>query len=292
MKKMSLLLILFITITFIGCNSNSTREDSSNSNAVSDKIINDSNISDVGKVFDDSDSLTKKFIADNNIDGTIVVSSLKTGDTHIINSDRAKQSFLPASTFKIPNTLIALEEKVIKDENEIIKWDGKDKGLQQWNKDHCLKTALPVSCVWFYQELAKRIGNETYLNYLESLDYGNKKTGEELDNFWLQGDIRISAEEQIIFLKNIYNEKFDFNERNYKILKDLLIEEKKDDYILSGKTGWALSVEPQIGWYIGYVEVEEDTWFFAYNMNIFKNADASYRKEIVRMYLEELKIIK
>jgi beta-lactamase class D len=39
----------------------------------------------------------------------------------------ARRRTLPASTFKMINTCIALETNVIKDENEVIKWDGKTK---------------------------------------------------------------------------------------------------------------------------------------------------------------------
>ncbi|MDF2949744.1 MAG: putative class beta-lactamase, partial [Sedimentibacter sp.] len=191
--KIKFLLILVLLLTLIGCN-NST--------------------------------MTQKFIDDKNIDATIVVSSLNTGKEFIINKERSEQRFLPASTFKIPNTLIALQEGIVKDENEIIKWDGIDKGLVEWNKDQNLKSALPLSCVWFYQELAKEIGIENYSEYLNKLNYGNKLVGSRADNFWLEGDIRISANEQIDFLKKVYSEEYDFNKNYYKILKELLIEEK------------------------------------------------------------------
>jgi beta-lactamase class D len=72
------------------------------------------------------------------------------------NESRAKRGLLPASTFKIPNTLIALDQGAVRDEKEIIRWDGKDKGLAAWNRDQSIETAFPMSCVWFYQALAKR----------------------------------------------------------------------------------------------------------------------------------------
>jgi len=237
-------------------------------------------------------TVTQNFIDDNNIDATIVVSSLIAGKEFIINEERSEQRFLPASTFKIPNTLIVLQEGIINDENEIIKWDGKDKGLPEWNKDQNLKTALPSSCIWFYQELAKKVGIEKYSEYLNQIDYGNKKVGIRADNFWLEGDIRISAKEQIDFLKKVYTEEYNFKEDYYKILKELMIEEKNAEYTLRGKTGWVQRINPQIGWYVGYVETANDTWFFACNLDIHQNSDADYRKELVLGYLRDLKIIK
>ena len=237
-------------------------------------------------------SATQSYIDNNNINATVVVSSLKSNKEYIINEKRAEQRFLPASTFKIPNTLIALQEGVIEDENEIIRWDGEDKGNPEWNKDHNLKSAFPASCVWFYQELAKNIGLEKYSQYLNKMNYGNRETGSRADNFWLEGDIRISAKEQVDFLKKIYHEEFDFNKDYYKILKDIMIEEKNDEYVLRGKTGWGLRINPQIGWYVGYIETSEDIWFFACNLDIHKDSDAEYRKDLVIRYLHELGVIR
>ncbi len=234
---------------------------------------------------------TEAFIEDNHINATIIISSLKSGKEYIINKERSGVGFLPASTFKIPNTLIALQEGAIEDENEIIKWDGTDKGNPQWHKDQSLKEAFPSSCVWFYQELAKRVGNENYLAYLSDLNYGNKRTGARVEDFWLEGDIRISATEQISFLKKVYNEEFNFDKAYYAILKDIMIEESNSQYTLRGKRGWAQRVKPQIGWYVGYVETSEDTWFFACNLDINSESDAEYRKALVMDYFRDLKII-
>lgn len=239
-----------------------------------------------------SKSMTQNYIDEKNINATIVVSSLNYEEEFIINKERAEQRFLPASTFKIPNTLIALQEGVIENENEIIKWDGKDKGLLEWNKDQSLQTAFPSSCVWFYQELAKKIGIDKYSEYLNKMNYGNKKVGTGVDNFWLEGDIRISAKEQINFLKKIYKEEYSFNDNYYEIIKNLMIEEKNDEYILRGKTGWAQRVNPQIGWYVGYIETPKDIWFFACNLDIKQDSDTGYRKDLVLMYLRDLEIIK
>ena len=258
MMKIKLILILGLLLILIGCNKS---------------------------------TMTQKYMNDNSINATIVVSSLNTGKEFIINKERSEQRFLPASTFKIPNTLIALQEGVIKDENEIIKWDGNDKGLAEWNKDQNLKSALPLSCVWFYQELAKEVGIKNYSEYLNKMNYGNKLVGSRADNFWLEGDIRISAKEQIDFLKKVYNEEYGFNKNYYKILKELLIEEKNAEYTLRGKTGWAQRISPQIGWYVGYIETTNDVWFFACNLDIHQNSDAAYRKELVLEYLRELEII-
>jgi beta-lactamase class D len=101
-----------------------------------------------------------KLFQSRGVEGTFIIDSLDSKETYVYNEARSEERFSPASTFKILNTLIALEEGAIKNEKEVIKWDGKDRGLDAWNKDQTLETAFPISCVWFYQELARRIGIE------------------------------------------------------------------------------------------------------------------------------------
>ena len=114
----------------------------------------------------------------NNIEGCFVLYDMKADKYYIYNEKRANEGFLPASTFKIPNSLIALETGAVKDENEVIKWDGIDKGLEAWNHDHDMKSAIKVSCVWFYQEIARRIGEKRMQHYIDSIGYGNKNIGD------------------------------------------------------------------------------------------------------------------
>jgi len=216
------------------------------------------------------------------INGTIVLSSLKDNKEYISNNSRAIKRYIPASTFKIPNTLIALEERVIKDQYEIIKWDGIKRFYEPWNKDQTLQSAISISCVWCYQKLAKKIGNDKYLYYLKKLHYGNEKTGSDVSTFWLEGDIKISAIEQIEFLKKLYENNLPFKQKYMDITKEILTVEKTDEYIINAKSGWS----GKIGWYVGYVETKNNIWFFALNADI-KKEELKYRKQIV---MESLKI--
>jgi len=233
----------------------------------------------------------EKLFLNHNINGTIIISSLDGKIEYIYNKDRSEQRFLPASTFKIPNTLIALEEEVITNEKDIIKWDGKDKGWDLWNKDQSIETAFPISCVWFYQKLAERIGNTKYLGYLNTLNYGNKMTGSDITTFWLEGDLRISAREQISFLKKLFNNQLPFKTEYINILKNIMIVETTPNHTIRAKTGWAMRVKNQIGWYVGYVETKEQVWFFATNLDINNKNDAIYRKQITMEALKATNII-
>lgn len=221
-----------------------------------------------------------------NVTGTIIISSLDGKKEYIYNEKRAEKRYLPASTFKIPNSLIFLDEGVIKDEKEVIKWDGKDRGWKNWNKDQTMESALPYSCVWFYQELAKKVGAEKYPKHLEKLSYGNQLTGDDVSTFWLEGDIKISAREQINFLKKFYQEKLPYKKEHLKLVKKLLVIQETEDYKVSGKTGWALRLQNQHGWFVGYVEKNDEVWFFAMNMDIKNKSDAAYRVKITEEALQ------
>jgi beta-lactamase class D len=227
-----------------------------------------------------------KLFADKKIDGTIIISDLTGSKTYAYNERRAHESFVPASTFKILNTLIALEEGVVS-EKDIIKWDGKDKGVAAWNRDQTLETAFKSSCVWFYQELAQGIGTAGYKAYFNRLKYGTGMPLPDLRTFWLEGDLRISAVEQVDFLKKIYRRELPFRRSSYEILKKMMLIEKAPAYTLRAKTGWAQRTKPQTGWYVGYVETADKVWFFATNIEIKKPEDARFRQELT---LEALRL--
>lgn len=141
-------------------------------------------------------------------------------DKHIFyNKDQFKQSFSPASTFKICNSLIGLETGVIKDENFVIPWDSVPRKNPNWNKDHDLKTAFKNSTVWYYQELARRVGGQKMKYWLDKAAYGNADTSGGIDKFWLFGGLRISPEQQIDFLKRLHDNSVPFSQRSIDIVK-------------------------------------------------------------------------
>ncbi|NOG60384.1 MAG: class D beta-lactamase [Proteobacteria bacterium] len=236
-------------------------------------------------VADDSDisALFDEF----KVEGALIIASLDSNIEYVHNDQRAERRYLPASTFKIPNTLITLEERVIKGDKEIIKWDGKERSYEPWNQDHTLATVFSVSCVWCYQEFALKVGNEKYLKYLNELDYGNRKTGKEVTTFWLEGDLAISVREQIDFLRKLYNEELPFSSRNIYLLNKIMLAEETSEYSLWAKTGWATSPKQQYGWYVGYIVTNDNVWLFANNIDINSKDELEFRKLLV---LKSLKI--
>lgn len=222
-----------------------------------------------------------KFFNDAQVNGCMVLFNTQTQQTQYYNKKRCDSSYLPASTFKVLNSLIALETKAVDGIYDSIKWDGKDRGWPGWNQDQCMNSALSISCVWFYQELARRVGEVKMQEYLDKVQYGNQIMGANIDNFWLQGDIKISANEQINFLERLINDELPFSLGNQETVKNLMLTDSSNHYKTYSKTGWAMRVDKQIGWLVGYVKTNDNIYVFALNIDIHKNSDAKYRKEIV-----------
>ncbi len=228
----------------------------------------------------------KQIFSNLNIDGTLVVSSLKSTKTYIYNQQRADTRFTAASTFKIPHTLIILNENLLINENDIIKWDNIKRGYDLWNKDQTLKSAISVSCVWCYKQFTQYISKEKYLDYLNKFNYGNKTIGIDKSSFWLNGDLKISAYEQIDFLKKLYNNNLPINQKHLDTTKNILSIDKNEYYELKAKSGW----DGNVGWYVGYIITQQNIYFFAMNANVNRD-QLSLRKSIVMAALKSKKII-
>ncbi len=223
-----------------------------------------------------------------NVNGTFVLKNMSTGDIKIYDIERSDRTYLPASTFKILNSMIALQTAAIKSVDDTIKWDGVSRGLAAWNKDHTMRSAMPVSCVWFYQALARRIGKEHMQYWVNQVAYGNKNIGKEIDDFWLQGEIRISANEQLVFIEKLINNQLPFDKEIQESVKELMVTDSNEKYTIHSKTGWT----KQIGWNVGYIEAKNNKWIFAMNMDIYQKEDTKYRKEITYKILNTENIIK
>jgi beta-lactamase class D len=200
--------------------------------------------------------------------GTMVVYDKANEKYFRYNTNRSAERFLPASTFKIPNSLIGLETGVLQDENTMIPWDGIERPNKDWNKDHTLVSAIKYSVVPYFQELARNIGIIKYPKYLKIMNYGNQKIGEKIDFFWLDNSLKISANEQINFLLNFYDYKFSFSKSNVDIVKKIIPEEKHKNTLFKFKTGCGEKEDGKyIGWLVGYVEAKNNVYFYAFNID-------------------------
>jgi beta-lactamase class D len=233
-----------------------------------------------------------KYFQELGITGSVLIYDLKNNRYHQNNSQRDRTEFLPASTFKILNALIALETGVIADQNQVFTWDGKQREIPEWNKDLSAKEAFKLSAVWYYQVIARRIGWQRMQEWIEKVGYGNQSIGkkEEIDRFWLEGDLRITPQAQVDFLRRLYQNDLPFSARSLSLVKEMMVVEQTPNYTIRAKTGWVGfgSDRTQIGWYVGYVEKGDRVYIFATNIDITDPKDGKKRGEITRRCLEAI----
>ncbi|MBS4069660.1 MAG: penicillin-binding transpeptidase domain-containing protein [Sulfurimonas sp.] len=214
-------------------------------------------------------------------DGSAVILDLNSSEKRVFGM-RADEKFSPCSTFKILNSMIALDSGVVKDENEVIKWDGIKREYPAWNQDHTMRSAIAVSAVWFYQELASRIGEQRMKEYVSRVKYGNADTSNTLTDFWLgNGSLKISLNEQVDFLSRLMRNDLDFPQHVMDTLKDIITLEKSDTYLLGGKTGSCGGA----GWFVGFVQNHDKTTVFAFNIK-GEGANGVEAKKIALEYLK------
>ena len=215
------------------------------------------------------EDLAKHFI-DERTGGTFV--GYKTDDYLIIASDkdRSGEAKLPASTFKIANSVIALETGVVQDpDKDVFKWDGVKRVIEAWNRDHTMRTAIAASAVPVYQEIARRIGQERMQKYVDLLEYGNRNIGGGIDQFWLTGDLRIDPMQQVDFVDRLRRGVLPVSKRSQDLTRDILPVTKVGDSVIRLKSG-LLGAElgkPSLGWMVGWAEKGSAQTVFALNMD-------------------------
>ncbi len=227
--------------------------------------------------------------AENGVAGTFALYDMD--HLTLINAERAQTRLVPASTFKIANTIIALETGVVKDENEIIPYGGRPQPFKTWEKDMPMREAIALSAVPIYQELARRIGLERYGEWLARLDFGNRQTGTIVDTFWLDGPLEISAVEEARFAAQLAQQKLDASSRSQSIARDIIRLESRDGKVLYGKTGWRFSSTPNLGWWTGWVEQNGKISAFSLNIDMPAATDAPKRVAIGKTMLTKLGVL-
>lgn len=219
-------------------------------------------------------------------EGTIVLTSLKDKQYHIYNKNKSRLRVSPDSTYKIYSALISLEENSITPDDSSIKWSGEPNEYKEWNRDQTLDTAMKHSVNWYFQTLDRTIGEDKLAAYLERLDYGNKDLSGGVGEYWLESSLKISPVEQVRLLRSFYTNEQHFDPVNVETVKSALALEEKGDARLYGKTGTGVvNGETVNGWFIGFVETNEDTWFFATNID---DASGSKAAEITMSILKNI----
>lgn len=204
---------------------------------------------------------------------------------------RAQTPYVPASTFKMLNALIGLEHDKATI-NEVFKWDGQKRSFPAWEKDMTLGQAMQASAVPVYQELARRIGLDLMQKEVQRIGYGNQQIGTVVDNFWLVGPLQITPVQEVLFVEKLANKKLAFKPEVQQAVQDMLLIEQKPNYKLYAKSGWGMDIEPQVGWWTGWVEYpDREKIYFSLNMHMKTGIPASVREQLVKQSLTTLGLI-
>lgn len=220
-----------------------------------------------------------------------------TNDRRLISSmDGYLPAESPGSTFKILHTLIGLEEGVIDPNDSLRKWDGEVWEIESWNKDHTLESAIENSVVWYFSEVAKEIGIERMTWHLDKVGYGyydgiRMNRSSNIERFWLNGTLSVSGTDQVEFIKKLFKGELYFKKEHMELVKELIIQEKSDSYILAGKTGTTVDWQKNnVGWFVGYVTSGGIEYAFS-AMVVGDKMDGSEAREYTREMLVELDIL-
>jgi beta-lactamase class D len=234
--------------------------------------------------------LARRFTDEGTV-GTFV--GYEVDDYLVIASDtvRSGEARLPASTFKIPNSLIALETGVVADpDKDVFKWDGVIRSIEAWNRDHTLRSAIAVSAVPVYQEIARRIGQEQMQKYVDLLEYGNRDIGGGIDQFWLTGNLRIDPVQQVDFVDRLRRGTLPVAKRSQDLVRDILPVTKAGEAVIRAKSG-LLGAEigkPSLGWMVGWAEKGSAATVFALNMDCREPRHIADRMKITQQCLTDI----
>jgi beta-lactamase class D len=236
------------------------------------------------------EELAKRFTDEGTV-GTFV--GYKVDDYLVITSDRNRsgEPKLPASTFKIPNSLIALETGVVGDpDKDVFKWDGVVRSIEAWNRDHTLRSAIAASAVPVYQEIARRIGQERMQKYVDLFEYGNRDIGGGIDQFWLTGNLRIDPVQQVDFVDRLRRGVLPISKRSQDLVRDILPVTKAGDAVIRAKSG-LLGAEigkPSLGWMVGWAEKGSAATVFALNLDCQEPRHIADRMKLTQQCLSDI----
>ena len=208
--------------------------------------------------------LLKEFEA-SRVTGTIALYDTQDGVLGCSDVKKCQEPVTPASTFKIPHSMIALETGVVEGPDTVLPWDHQQYSNENWNQDLKFRDAFRLSCLPCYRAIARKVGEAGEREWVEKLGYGNRDISGGVDRFWMWGGLRISALEQIDFLRRFDGNKLPISARTADLVRDIMTLDVTESYVLRGKTG---SVAPpdeprELSWFVGWLELGERRIFFA-----------------------------
>jgi beta-lactamase class D len=238
-----------------------------------------------------SDLLLDSIYKASNLQGSLLIIDAKKDMKYCYNSSNFNTRYSPASTFKIFNSLVAFETGIVKDSATVIVWDKKIRKPEYWNQDLSMKRAFRYSAVWAYQELARQAGYSNISKWLSTCGYGNQNCNGEIDQFWLNDSLKITIEEQLDFLIKLKENRLPFSKEAIQKTKEILFEESTSFGNIFAKTGWAGNDSRDLGWYIGWIEKDDQLFYFVHQVISSDLENKKFpisRKEIPLLVLKKL----
>ena len=226
-------------------------------------------------------------------EGSFVIYDLQNDAWRIHDMKHAALRVAPNSTYKIYDALFGLEEGVITPEDSFIAWDGENYPFESWNADQTLQSAMNASVNWYFQAVDEQLGASSIYNYIQEIGYGNKNMNGDFSTYWLESSLKISPIEQVELLTKLQNNSFSFAPENINAVKDSICLSSSDAGIFYGKTGTGrVNGQDVNGWFVGFVETADNTYFFAANIVADGGATGSSATEITMSILSDMNIWK
>lgn len=226
-------------------------------------------------------------------EGSFVLYDLKNDEWSIHDKEHATLRVAPNSTYKIYDALFGLEEGVITPENSFIAWNGESYPFEAWNADQTLQSAMNSSVNWYFQTLDEQLGASDVYSYIQEIGYGNENMRGDFSTYWMESSLRISPIEQVELLTRLQNNSFGFALENINAVKDAIRLSSSDAGTFYGKTGTGRVDGKDVnGWFIGYIETADNTYFFATNIGADSDATGGNATEITMSILSDMNIWK
>ena len=226
-------------------------------------------------------------------EGSFVLYDLENDTWSIHDMEHATLRVAPNSTYKIYDALFGLEEGVITPENTFIAWDGKNYPFDTWNTDQTLQSAMSNSVNWYFQSLNEQLGVHSVNKYIQQIKYGNENMSGNFSSYWMKSSLKISPIEQVELLTKLQNNSFSFAPENINAVKDSICLSSSDAGTFYGKTGTGrVDGQDVNGWFVGFVETTDNTYFFATNIGADIDATGSNATEITMSILSDMNIWK
>ena len=224
-------------------------------------------------------------------EGSFVLYDLRNDVWSIHDIKHATLRVAPDSTYKIYDALFGLEEGVITPQDSFIAWNGENYPFEAWNADQTLQSAMTSSVNWYFQSIDEQLASTNIYNYIQQIGYGNENVSGDLSTYWLESSLKISPVEQVELLMKLQNNSLVFSSENINAVKDSICLSSSNTGKFYGKTGTGrVGGQDVNGWFIGYIEIVNNTYFFATNIGADNNATGSNAAEITMSILSDMNI--